>query len=240
MSQHETTNRICEAAIRLAADKGVMAMTIENVAREADLSKGGVMYHFPTKERLIQGTVEYFGARVESSLLKKIADDPEPRFRWARAMLSLCFPDPARLTQGATHAIEAGEMSADVIDRFMLSILAAAVNNPGVLGPMRDLGLRIRKRLLDDPEEGMEQLLVWLAVDGLFLWQFVGMIQRDDPLFAMLHDVLFKKVAVGKHQPRIETSAEISLKAGTTASESAAESVGSVDGLLAEKNEVAL
>lgn len=35
-----------------------------------------------------------------------------------------------------------------------------------------------------DPKEGMDQILVWLAIDGLFLWQFMGIIHSDDPMIA--------------------------------------------------------
>jgi AcrR family transcriptional regulator len=39
----------------LVLTKGVNALTIDAVARTAKLSKGGVLYHFPSKESLIAG-----------------------------------------------------------------------------------------------------------------------------------------------------------------------------------------
>lgn len=94
MASYETREKICEAAIRTASRDGLLAMTLDNVAREAGVSKGGVMYHFPSKEELVRGMLEYFGAKVELMILQRIADDPEPRFRWVRSMLSCLFPDP--------------------------------------------------------------------------------------------------------------------------------------------------
>lgn len=190
MATHETRDKICEAAIRTASRDGLLAMTLDNVAKEAGISKGGVMYHFPSKDDLVRAMLEYFGAQVEQMVLRQIADDPEPRFRWARSMLTCLFPDPQ-----ATVAPDA-PLSPEVMDRFMLAALAAAVNSPGLIEPLRQVGLRLRERLLSDPADGLEQLLIWLAVDGLFLWQFVGLIRQDEPLYAEIGAALRAKVTV--------------------------------------------
>jgi AcrR family transcriptional regulator len=188
MATHETRDRICEAAIRTASRDGLLAMTLDNVAKEAGISKGGVMYHFPSKDDLVRGMLEYFGARVEQQVLRQMAADPEPRFRWARSMLTCLFPDPQ------VAADREDPLSPEVMDRFMLAALAAAVNSPGLIEPLRQVGLRLRERLLSDPADGLEQLLIWLAVDGLFLWQFVGLIRQDEPLYAEIGAALRAKV----------------------------------------------
>lgn len=188
MSAHETRDKICEAAIRTAGRDGLMAMTLDNVAKEAGVSKGGVMYHFSSKDELVRGMLDYFGAQLEQMVLQRIADDPQPRFRWARSMLTCLFPDPH------TAATESETLSPEVVDRFMLAALAATVNSPGVIEPLRQVGLRLRQRLMSDPEDGLDQLLIWLAIDGLFLWQFVGLIRRDEPLYAEIGAALRAKV----------------------------------------------
>lgn len=207
MASHDTREKICEAAIRTASRDGLLAMTLDNVAREAGVSKGGVMYHFPSKDELVRGTLEYFGAKVELMILQRIADDPEPRFRWVRSMLSCLFPDP----ESPRSASE--PFSPEVLDGFMLAALAAAVNSPGLIEPLRQLGIRLRERLLSDPEDGLEQLLIWLAVDGLFLWQFVGLIRRDEPLYAEIGATLRAKVTAIRNRvdvTRLPVSEELS------------------------------
>jgi len=190
MASHDTREKICEAAVRTASRDGLLAMTIDNVAKEAGVSKGGVMYHFPSKDDLVRGMLEYFGAQLERLVVSKIADDPNPRLRWARSMLSCVFPE-----FGASGA-DAETLSPEVVDRFMLATLAAAVNRPGLIEPLRHVALRLRQRLLSDPQDGMDQLLIWLALDGLFLWQFVGLIQREDPLYAEIGAALGAKAGV--------------------------------------------
>lgn len=191
MSAHDTREKICEAAIRTASRDGLLAMTIDNVAKEAGVSKGGVMYHFPSKDDLVRGMLEHFGGQLERMVFERLADDPEPRFRWARSMLSCVFPEP----QSALPENES--LSPEALDRFMLAALAAAINSPGVIEPLRQVALRLRQRLLSDPDDGLEQLLVWLALDGLFLWQFVGLIRRDEPLYAEIGAVLRAKTLAG-------------------------------------------
>jgi AcrR family transcriptional regulator len=191
MSGNGTREKICEAAIRKASRDGLLAMTLDNVAKEAGVSKGGVMYHFPSKDDLVRGVVEYFGEQVERMVLQRIADDPEPRYRWARSILSCTFPE------NQVVSTDDRSIPPDLMDQFMLASLAAAVNSPGLIEPLRQVGLRLSRRLLNDTEDGLEQLLIWLVLDGLFLWQFVGLIHRDDPLYSQIGEALRAKVAAG-------------------------------------------
>jgi AcrR family transcriptional regulator len=199
-----TRDSLCEAAIRTATRDGLMAMTLDNVAREAGVSKGGVMYHFPTKDDLVRAMIEHFGAKLEESMLRQIADDPEPRGRWARAMLNLVLPDPDPDTDPdavAPPLTEGNVLRPETVDKFLLATLAAAVNNPGLLEPLTSLARRMQQRFLAESGGGVDQLLVWLVVDGLFLWQFVGLIDRDDPLFRRVCEELRRKVAAGIEVP---------------------------------------
>ena len=153
------------------------------------------MHHFRSKDVLIEAVMAYFGDQVERMLLRKVATDPNPNWRWARAMLSSALPDPNLPPQNDVPLTDG------VIERFMLATLAGAVNNPGLFAPLRVFGKQLQQRLLSDSPDGLDQLLIWLMVDGLFLWQFLGLIQRDDPLYTQIGDVLRARVA--GHQTRI-------------------------------------
>ena len=183
-----TKDKICEAAIRIASRDGLLAMTLENVARETGITKGGVMYHFPSKDELIRGVLEYFSQQCETMLMRRVIDDPEPRMRWARCMLDCLFPQsPAES--------KPNDVDADVLARFFVATLAGAVTSPGAMQPLRDLAIRMRNRCLSDPRDGMEQLLVWLTIDGLLLWQFMGLIGPEDPLIDKVAESLRVRIA---------------------------------------------
>lgn len=204
VSKSQTTREhLCEAAIRTASRDGLMAMTLDNVAREAGVSKGGVMYHFPTKDKLILEMIEYFGQRVERMIVERVALDSNPHNRWARAMISAMFPgetddiaEPGTPTtvvpaSGRSH----GALNPELLEKFFLAMLAMAVNNPGLLEPLRAVGRRVQERLLSDPDSGFDQLFVWLAMDGLILWRFAGLINRGDPLYQQIGAELHRRVS---------------------------------------------
>ncbi len=50
-----TREEILTAAERVIAQLGVKRLTIEQVAKAAGMSRGGLLYHFASKEALIQG-----------------------------------------------------------------------------------------------------------------------------------------------------------------------------------------
>ncbi len=66
-----TRDRILDAAAQLLVREGADAVTIAAVAREAEVSKGGLFYHFPSKEVLVEQLVARyvasFDALVDSS-----------------------------------------------------------------------------------------------------------------------------------------------------------------------------
>lgn len=178
----ETREKIFQAAMRLAARDGLLNLTLDKVAEESGLSKGGVMHHFATKDALLHGVISHFSEGIERTLTRLVAEDTNPTYRWVRAMMRVCGPRCPEAAPGEAGAAASDFESPETLDRFFLSLLAAAVHNPEVLKPVLAIGQRLRGRLTANPEEGMEQLLLWLAVDGLFLWRFVGLVHDDDPL----------------------------------------------------------
>ena len=60
--------RLLDAAERLVSEVGAGHLTLEAVARAAGVSKGGLLYHFPSKEALLQAMIDRhlrdIGARI--------------------------------------------------------------------------------------------------------------------------------------------------------------------------------
>jgi AcrR family transcriptional regulator len=190
MATTVTKDKICDAAIQITVRDGLLAMTLDAVAKEAGISKGGVMYHFPSKDELVRGVLDYFSQQCETMLMRRVVDDPEPRLRWARCMLDCMFPESPE----ADAHTDDGQMSSEVLSRFFMAMLTGAVTCPAAMQPLRQLATRMRNRFMSDPKEGMEQILVWLAIDGLFLWQFMGIIDNDDPMIAQVGETLRARI----------------------------------------------
>ncbi len=68
-----TRKRILDAAIRVFARKGYHDARMDDIVAEAHVSKGGVYFHFPGKDRLFLAIIDYFAELLEDRLTKAIA-----------------------------------------------------------------------------------------------------------------------------------------------------------------------
>jgi len=78
---------IIAAADRLLARYGYRRMTVDDIAREADIGKGTIYLHFPSKEAVILSVIN---RHIESTLeaLRKLAGGPGPASERLEAMIT--------------------------------------------------------------------------------------------------------------------------------------------------------
>ena len=55
----QTRESIFEACSQILRHEGLTNLTLQAVANEAGISKGGLLYHFETKEALVEALFEY-------------------------------------------------------------------------------------------------------------------------------------------------------------------------------------
>ncbi len=60
-----TRDRILDALQDILINEGYTAVTLEAVARAASVSKGGLLYHFPSKAALLTGLIDRLSALAE-------------------------------------------------------------------------------------------------------------------------------------------------------------------------------
>lgn len=60
MNRNSRRDAILKVACRLVRTMGASHLTLDAVAREAGISKGGLLYHYPTKDALIQAALNDF------------------------------------------------------------------------------------------------------------------------------------------------------------------------------------
>ncbi|WP_112141022.1 TetR/AcrR family transcriptional regulator [Glycomyces dulcitolivorans] len=65
-----TRDRILNALQRILVEEGSSGVTLEKVAAEAGVSKGGLLYHFKSKSDLYDGLAARFRAREEVNFLE--------------------------------------------------------------------------------------------------------------------------------------------------------------------------
>jgi AcrR family transcriptional regulator len=99
----QTRERLLEAATKIIMTRGVMHLTLDLVAEEAGVSKGGLLHHFPTKEKLIIGLLQHAIAIFLARLQRHRAADPDPSAgQWLRAYIRATFetaPEEEALTK---------------------------------------------------------------------------------------------------------------------------------------------
>ncbi|MBF6347667.1 MULTISPECIES: TetR/AcrR family transcriptional regulator [Nocardia] len=103
VDHHERRTRIADALLRVAADRGVEAVSLRHVAAEAGVSTGMVQHYFRTKDEMVDFALEAVSERTRSRLAGEIADlgpAPAPEV-FLRALLVQQLPfDETRRIEG--------------------------------------------------------------------------------------------------------------------------------------------
>lgn len=60
--------KILDAAVRVIHRDGLIGVTFDSVAVEAGITRGGIMYHFPAREALIEAIHAHLAGQWEASL----------------------------------------------------------------------------------------------------------------------------------------------------------------------------
>ena len=82
---------LLDAAIRVIRRDGAQKLTLDAVAAEAGVSKGGILYHFGTKRALVDGLIERWLDDFDRRLQAADGDVP----RRVRRVLRPLAPSPS-------------------------------------------------------------------------------------------------------------------------------------------------
>ena len=142
--------KLLDAAAELVSEIGSGQLTLDAVAERAGLSKGGLLYNFPTKDALLQAMVQRLvdGVAAEREALRPEAEPG--RNLEAR----LCTAALLKLRQGGTKEVANG-------------MLAASAENPRLLDPVREVITATLGNLKATSDDLDAALVGWLAIEGL-------------------------------------------------------------------------
>jgi AcrR family transcriptional regulator len=87
----QSRERLIEAALVVIQEHGAPQLTLDLVAAQAQMSKGGLLHHFRSKEALIEAVLRHLLDVFNTSARKYYDTDPEPHGRWARAYAHASF-----------------------------------------------------------------------------------------------------------------------------------------------------
>lgn len=149
---------ILDAAEALASDVGANYMSLDAVAAKAGISKGGLLYQFPSKVALLKGMIERYVERLETS-----ASGRTKKSNGSEA---------ARLL--AARLAVRGDKNIAKERRGSFGMIAAIAEQPGLLDPVRGAHDRIWKRLRETSKDPELALLTWFALEGLLFVELFG------------------------------------------------------------------
>jgi len=122
------------------------------VAEQAQVSKGGLLYHFPTKDALLQALVDRLAAKASAKRQDRrveTGDDPESVLR---------------------NDVEACLLDDDRNPQLCAALISALANCPDLKEPIRSFH-EGRFSELESLELGEEAAVLLLAADGLMLME---------------------------------------------------------------------
>jgi AcrR family transcriptional regulator len=151
----ETRDRLLDAAARLLL-RDPSKLTLDAVAEEAGVSKGGLLYHFSSKAQLLDAVVDRWEASFQAEIDR--AADGKPG-GWTRA-----YADTSAHDGTDPHARE--------IDSGILAVLAL---QPERLETVRARYAGWQERIVDDGIDPVDATIVRLAAEGLWFCELLGL-----------------------------------------------------------------
>ena len=140
-------DRILAAAADVAREAGPGSLSLDAIASRAGVSKGGLLYNFPTKAKLMQGLVENYLNAFEQALEERTAEGGDDSV--LAAYIRLSADDCETPKPSAT---------------WMFSAIA---EDPEFLTPIKAFKRQLFERLKGETDDLGSLLVCFLAIEGL-------------------------------------------------------------------------
>lgn len=180
----DTRSHILDSADAVVMRDGVRNLTLDAVAAHAGVSKGGLLYHFRSKEDLAAAMIERSIAWFDDALKEAARDDEVPEGRFTRAYL--------RATLGMTP------LTGEGFDSQCSSITTALLSFPERLAPVQQQGNRTQAAIENDGIDPVLATIIRLAVDGLWLSENFNLMRFDPAMKAQVAARLLQWAEQGK------------------------------------------
>jgi AcrR family transcriptional regulator len=147
-----TRQALLQATMDGLLEQGLDSLTLDAVAQRAGVSKGGLLYHFPSKDALIVGLLKYLTEEFEITMREEFEQDDAPGTpgQWTRS-----YVRAALRFNRQTMALIA-------------NLSVAMTKSPNLIQTACDHEKLIQERLLSDGIDPVLATIVQLAMDGLW------------------------------------------------------------------------
>jgi AcrR family transcriptional regulator len=168
---------LLDAAEAVIVRDGIASLTLDAVAAQAGVSKGGLLHHFPNKDRLVEALVVRTANAMRAHHEQAYRNTPEGPGRMARALLENNLRDLndwcVSCRQGSAAAF------------------AALAHNPSLIEPIRAAYADLYRRVAEDDDlpEGIGDAVV-AAIDGLWLYWVLGLVPINQSMIVRVRSAL--------------------------------------------------
>lgn len=163
MSTPSTREKIIDAAMVIVRERGVARLTLDEAAKVAGVSKGGVLYHFKAKDDLIRAMVERLIGSCDALHQEYYDREAEGPYRWARTVVRTAF-DP----------------NGPAGDPVGGALLAAITINPDLMAPLQAKYAEWIERVRSDSPDFERASLICMAMDGYVFERMLGLKLCDE------------------------------------------------------------
>src|SRR5699024_1160326 len=164
MSKNNTRSKILKAAAYIVQSDGILNLTLEAAAEKAGVSKGGLLYHFPSKDALVAGMVQDPMQSYIDNIEKNVDQDTlqHRKGRWTRSFIKGTFEQ-----RNPDKDMDAG-------------LMAAATINRDLLKPIQDAYEQWQDHIDNDGLDPINATILRLAVDGLWFSEIFDLAPLED------------------------------------------------------------
>lgn len=160
-SRTNLRDAILDAAENVMMEAGAVTLSLDAVAAEAGVSKGGLLYHFRTKQALLQALVERLIEEHENIRLEAWKRLPETPGRELKAHI---------LAWNSRHG--AGYKTGQ--RRIHAALVTVLADNPSIMEPLRRKYRQLFEHFIAAGVSFGRAAVVSLAVDGIMLMEILG------------------------------------------------------------------
>jgi AcrR family transcriptional regulator len=192
MLRSSSRQHILDVAAQIASDQGASQLTIDAVAKRAGISKGGVMYHFGSKDELLSALVD----RVTQMALARMSEN------------EVLFGD--RVCPMLDALIDEGLRNDPAEQTLFSGLLGAVANNPKLAAPAANAYSAMYRRLESMEAMAPNALAVSLALDGLLFLRLLKLVDFDAPNIEKLRVVLKRLAESPLSEPKRKNSRKLS------------------------------
>jgi AcrR family transcriptional regulator len=159
MTRKKTINPqlVLDAAEIILIETGVRHFTMEAVAKRAKISKGGLLYIFPTKDQLILAMLDREVSRFSAEVQQNSEAYSEDQHASLLGYLAAARSEDVSIANKAAN------------------LMAALIHAPAMLEPARLFYLKMVGQFDLQSIQGRRGRLAYLAVEGAFLLRALGL-----------------------------------------------------------------